>query len=375
VTEDPSSTAAGAGENVDPPVLPGAGGLSQQTMVLLVSGFASLLLISVAVLLPVPFVKLEPGPALNTLGSPDGEPLISVTGHPTYPTDGTLDLTTVTVMGGPGGHITLVDVLQGWLSPSDTVVPEKELYPSGATQEQTERENQKEMPSSQEAATAAAMSVLGIHVPTVMTIESVDPDSPVAKVLQPGDVIVGAGGTAVADLTELREVLNTVRPGQGIEIRYERDGIEHTESVTTSGTSDGRTVLGLYIDPTFTFPFTVTIQIDNIGGPSAGMMFALGIIDVLTPGPLTGGEHIAGTGTIDSYGMIGPIGGIRQKMIGARDAGAEWFLAPEDDCFEAVGHIPAGLRVVPVTDLDGALASVETIASGTGTESLPVCTR
>jgi Lon-like protease len=373
VAEHPSATVSVGGQDSGAPVPPGTGGLGPHTLVLLVSGFASLLLISVAMLLPVPFVKLEPGPALNTLGSPDGTPLISVTGHRTYPTEGTLDLTTVTVTGGPGGHITLIDVLQGWLSPSDTVLPEKDVYPSGQTPEQSEQRNQQEMASSQEAATAAAMSALDIHVPTVMTIATVEPDAPVAKVLQPGDVIVGAGGTAVDDLTELRDALNTVRPGQAIEIRYERDGAEHTGSVTTLQGSDGRTVLGVYIDPTFTFPFTVTIQIDDIGGPSAGMMFALGIIDVLTPGPLTGGEQIAGTGTIDSDGMVGPIGGIRQKMIGARQAGAEWFLAPKDDCSEAVGHIPDGLRVVPVTDLDEALASVTTIASGSGTDSLPVC--
>jgi PDZ domain-containing protein len=353
------------------------GGLGSNTWVFLISGTASLLLIAVALLLPVPFVSLEPGPALNTLGSPDGEPLISVSGHPTYPTEGTLDLTTVTVKGGPGGHITVVDVLRGWLSSADTVLPEEKFYPPGQSQEQSEEENQQEMASSQEAATAAAMNALDIHVPTVMTIASVESGAPAAQVLKEGDVIVGAGGHSLDDLTGLRDALNTVSPGDPIEIRILRDGTERTESVTTypePAERDGRTLLGVFISPTFEFPFTVTIQIDDIGGPSAGMMFALGIIDVLTPGALTGGQRIAGTGTIDSDGMVGPIGGVRQKMVGARDAGADWFLAPVGDCTEVVGHVPDGLTVVPVTDLDDALTSVETIASGSGTESLPVCT-
>ncbi|NKF31482.1 ATP-dependent serine peptidase containing a PDZ domain protein, partial [Pseudomonas sp. BGM005] len=117
----------------------------------------------------------------------------------------------------------------------------------------------------------------------------------------------------------------------------------------------------------------VTLQLDNVGGPSAGMMFALGIVDTLTPGELNGGENIAGTGTIEADGTVGPIGGIRQKLYGARDAGAEFFLAPQSNCDEVTGHVPDGLTVISTGTLDDSLAALEVIADGGDVESLPTC--
>ena len=128
--------------------------------------------------------------------------------------------------------------------------------------------------------------------------------------------------------------------------------------------SDGAPVIGVYAASTYDFPIDVQIQLPGVGGPSAGMMFALGIYDKLTPGELTGDEHIAGTGTIDGGGEVGAIGGIVQKMYGASAAGADWFLAPESNCSEVVGHIPSGLQVFSVGTLDDAITAVEAIADG-----------
>ena len=122
------------------------------------------------------------------------------------------------------------------------------------------------------------------------------------------------------------------------------------------------------------FPFQVQISLDKVGGPSAGMMFSLGIIDTVTPGDLTGGKHIAGTGTISPDGTVGPIGGIGQKMRGARSSGATLFLAPASNCDEVAGHIPAGLQVVRVENLGEARHAVEVAASGQDTSALPACT-
>jgi PDZ domain-containing protein len=124
----------------------------------------------------------------------------------------------------------------------------------------------------------------------------------------------------------------------------------------------------------YDFPIDVTIQLNNVGGPSAGMMFALGIIDTLTPGELNAGETVAGTGTITAGGEVGPIGGIRQKMWGARDAGAEWFLAPEANCDEVVGHIPGDLQVFSVATLDDALDVLDAVREDGDLEALPTCT-
>jgi len=126
------------------------------------------------------------------------------------------------------------------------------------------------------------------------------------------------------------------------------------------------------IDPTFDMPVDVTISIDDIGGPSAGTMFALGIIDKLTPEDEADGEVIAGTGTMDVTGAVGPIGGIRQKLAGAERDGADWFLAPAGNCDEVVGHVPDGLRVVRVATLHEARVAMEAIGAGEAGD-LPTC--
>ena len=131
--------------------------------------------------------------------------------------------------------------------------------------------------------------------------------------------------------------------------------------------------LCLAMFPVREFPFDVKIQLDNVGGPSAGMMFALGIIDKLSDGELNGGQKVAGTGTISADGTVGPIGGIRQKLFGARDAGADWFLAPASNCDEVTGHVPDGIRVFAVATLDDSLAALKAISSGTGLDALPTC--
>ena len=179
----------------------------------------------------------------------------------------------------------------------------------------------------------------------------------------------------VADAEALREIVNA-GDGDPIEVAIERGGVAQTVTVTPVQTEvDGETVwlMGITLLSDFDFPIDVTIQLNNVGGPSAGMMFALGIIDTLTPGNLNGGEKVAGTGTIAADGTVGPIGGIRQKLWGAKDAGADWFLAPESNCDEVVGHVPDGLRVFAVEDLDDSLAVLDAIRDGGDLDALPTC--
>jgi len=348
--------------------------MEHRSALLLFSGFATVLLAAAVSLLPVPYVMLRPGPVVNTLGDTGKNPLISVTGHPTYPASGRLDLTTVSLLGGPGERITLWQALGGWMDHTVSVVPEEEIFPKGQTAQQTQQQNAEEMTTSQEAATAAALDELGITVPTTLKVSDVDAKAPAAAAIKAGDVIVGVDGKPTDTLDALRSALGEVSPGQPVTVRVSRSGVERDVQTRTTKGDDGRTVLGVFLDPVFRFPFQVKIEIENIGGPSAGMMFALGIIDVLTPGNLTGGKTIAGTGTIDSDGTVGPIGGIQQKLVGARDAGARWFLAPAGNCSAVVGHVPSGMQVVRVSTLAEARTAVEAIASGTGTDALPGCT-
>lgn len=178
-------------------------------------------------------------------------------------------------------------------------------------------------------------------------------------------------GTAVADATALRATLQTLGTGAPVQLSIERGG-EQEEVQVTPRDSNGAAVIGILPGATFEFPFEVDIRLDDVGGPSAGMMFALGIIDKLTEGELNGGRNVAGTGTIDAAGEVGAIGGIRQKLYGAQGAGAQYFLAPADNCNEVVGHVPEGLDVVSVATLDDALAALRSIAAG-DTADLPDC--
>jgi Lon-like protease len=153
----------------------------------------------------------------------------------------------------------------------------------------------------------------------------------------------------------------------------ERGGQPVTATITPKDNGQGRFILGVMLKYLFTFPFTVDISLEKVGGPSAGLMFSLGIIDTVTPGDLTGGKHVAGTGTISPDGLVGPIGGIEQKMQGARAGGATMFLAPAANCQEVAGQVPEGLQVVRVENLAEARDAVERAGSGQDTSGLPGC--
>lgn len=349
--------------------------MDQRTWTMVVSGVAAIILMAVVTMLPLPYALMRPGPVVDVLSDPDGTPLIQIEGRDTYSTSGSLDLLTVRVTGGPGSRSTVWDVLRGWADPSIAVRPVDEVFPPRDSEKDVDERNAQEMVTSQEQATVAAMNEIGVQVPTTLTVDGFTEGSGAVGVLQAGDVVTSVGGTEVIDLPQLRDELQKTEPGDDVTIGFIRDGAAQ-EATFPTGEADGRTVMGVFIDPTYEFPFDVQIRIEDIGGPSAGMIFALGIVDKLTPGEMTGGERIAGTGTMDSDGAVGPIGGIQQKLVGAADAGAEWFLAPAGNCEEVVGQVPDGLRVVRVETLGQARDAVEAIGSGdsSATDALPTCT-
>jgi PDZ domain-containing protein len=158
-----------------------------------------------------------------------------------------------------------------------------------------------------------------------------------------------------------------------VKITIRRAGKDQTVQVRTiaapagSGSNAGKPVVGVLLGEDHSFPFNVKISVGDVGGPSAGLMFSLGIYDKLTPGSLTGGTFVAGTGTIDADGKVGPIGGIQQKMIAARQAGAGVFLTPKDNCAEAVANAPKGLRLVEADTMHNAIVSLDALRTGRGT--------
>ena len=346
--------------------------MSRRTLTLALAGFLVVLLSAVAALLPVPYVALEAGPVTNTLGSVGKTQLIRVDGRETYPVSGKLDLTTVHVLGGPGSQLGLVTALRGWLDDGIAIVPEDTVYPPGETAEQAEKESAAEMRDSQENATTAALRELGIRVEITSIVQDVPEGSPSTGKLEKGDELVAIDGTPVAGGTQLRELITARDPGDEVEVTVRRDGAERTETITTERAEDGRAIVGITTRDQADYPFSVDISLEDVGGPSAGLMFALGIVDKLTPGSLTDGAHIAGTGTIDDTGRVGAIGGITQKMIGAERAGATVFLAPAGNCDEAKETVPDGLRLVKAGTLSSAVRSLEQLAEGR-TEGLPQC--
>lgn len=331
--------------------------------------------------LPTSYVIQQPGPVYNTLGSASGAdggevPLISVEGAETFPTDGALDLLTVQVVGNRERTPSWFELAMAWFDPSKAVLPIEAVFPEGTTTEDRNAESAAMMIDSQQEATAAALSELGYDVGAQIAVHSVVEGSAAEGVLEDGDIIMEANGTRVSDAATLRGIVND-GGGDPIELVIVRDGEAQTVSITPKETEvDGEKtlLLGVTLMTDYDFPIDVTIQLNNVGGPSAGMMFALGIIDTLTPEQLNGGEQVAGTGTITADGQVGPIGGIRQKLWGAKDAGAEWFLAPESNCDEVVGHVPDGLRVFAVDTLDDALTALDAISQDGDLESLPTCT-
>ncbi|MDQ1294460.1 MAG: Lon-like protease, partial [Actinomycetota bacterium] len=296
-------TSAAPGGLAAPGVLAGPGGqespwvvlpsapadltLRPQNRLLLVAGFTTLLLAAIATLLPVPYALLKPGPTINTLGESQGRKLIVISGRKTYPTEGNLDLTTVSVFGGPGHRINLWQAVQGWADSSVSVLPKDVLFPPGQSEEESREQTEQEMVGSQESATAAALDALGISVPTTLTVAGIDERSPASKTLRDEDVLLTIGGNKIDGLSGLRSRLEPVKAGDSVRLTVRRNSAVRAVDVTTMASpADGHTVLGIYLEPEFRFPFSVKIQIDDVGGPSAGTMFALGIIDMLTPGAL-----------------------------------------------------------------------------------------
>ncbi|WP_281858906.1 YlbL family protein [Salana multivorans] len=344
--------------------------------VTLTLGLVLAVLLALGLVVPVPYAVRMPGPTVDTLGEVDDEPLISISDAETYPSDGQLRLTTVSASGGPDYPVFMLRALQGFFDPASSVLPREAIFPENQTAEEAKEQSQAQMTSSQENATAAALTALGYEVPADLVVAGVVEDGPAVGAIEVDDVIesveIDGVVTETATFPDLLGLLDRTPPGTPITLALDRAGTRASAELTTGDDGAGGSVIGVLIDPDFHFPVNVAIQIHDIGGPSAGTMFALGIMELLTPGDATGGHVIAGTGTIDLEGNVGPIGGIVQKMNGSLRDGAEFFLAPVANCGDVAGHVPGDLRVVAVGTLEEAWAAVQAIGTGDAAD-LPSC--
>ena len=308
---------------------------------------------------PLPYVVLKPGPTVNTLGSDNGREVIQVTKADTSVSAGQLRLTTV----GVQPDVELVWAIRGWFSKDQAVVPRELIYPPDQTEKQVEQQNQQEFTASQDSAVTVALRELGYPVQTFVT--AVTSGGPSAGKLQKDDIITSVDGTAVSSPDKLTGLIRAKPEGTVLTVGYTRAGVAGAARIATKADKSGDPPrIGVGIDKKQPHPFTVSIDLDKIGGPSAGLMFTLGIIDKLRPTDLTGGKIIAGTGTIDDEGDVGPIGGIPQKLVGAKEAGAQIFLVPKDNCAEALANAVPGLPMAEVATVGDALTALQTFTSG-----------
>ncbi|MFI7384251.1 PDZ domain-containing protein [Streptomyces sp. NPDC049813] len=359
--------------------------MPRRTATMLASTLMLIALLCAGVLIKVPYAEMSPGPTVNTLGDHDGEPVIQIPGHKTYDTSGHLNMTTVRVTSADF-NMNLVSAVYGWLAHDSIVVPHDTLYPDGQTEEQSSQENAEEFSQSQESAKVAALNELNIPVKSWVIVSTVVKDSPAEGRLHAGDVIKAVDGTEVTKPADVAKLVTEHKPGEDVDFTVvpvkeaaaaEKEGKEATRTekvtITTDKADDDRAIVGIQAGTDHTFPFQIDIKLADVGGPSAGLMFSLGIVDKLTPTDLTGGKFVAGTGTIDDDGKVGPIGGIGMKTVGAREKGAQYFLTPKDNCATAAKDTPDGLTLVKVDTIDDAMDALKDIRSGK-TADLPTCT-
>lgn len=326
-----------------------------------------------AALVPVPYVTSRPGLTVDVLAETEGQEVIQVRGHRAYHDGGELRMTTV-ASDRAEDDVTIFSALRAWISDDEAVQPHDAVYQEGETNETNRMQSHIDMTTSQDLAVAVALKELDIDVSDVVKVAGLTEESPSSGVLEEGDQFVRVGGVKIDAVETLLDTVAEATPGEPLSIRVERDGKRLDLEVTPRKADDGkRSVIGVYPGTGYAFPFEVTIGIDpNIGGPSAGLMFALAIYDTLTPGALTGNTRIAGTGTIDIDGNVGSIGGIQQKIAGARDAGSQLFLVPADNCADVAGAPRGDMRLTKVATFEDAKAAIEAFAADQDAK-LPTC--
>ncbi|HVW40839.1 MAG TPA: PDZ domain-containing protein [Amycolatopsis sp.] len=310
----------------------------------------------------VPYVAIGPGPTYDTLGDAGGAPVIQINGQQTFPTTGELRMTTVSL----NDQITLFGALGLWASGRYALAPREEYFKPGETDEQVQQENTQQFQDSQSNAEVAALRHLGY--PIKVLAQQIVSGSPADHVLAAGDKLIEINGRQITNEDDVRAALTGTKPGQTIPITFQHGtDAPRTASLVLAANPDPNQpqgFIGLQPIDRSDVPFDVKVSLQDVGGPSAGLMFALAIVDRLSPGNIANGTHVAGTGEIDEKGDVGAIGGISFKVVGAHEAGATVFLTPQANCAEAAAAAPSDLKLVKVTNLDSALTALEDLKEG-----------
>lgn len=320
----------------------------------------ALVLLGLMAMQPVPYVRSAPGSTYDALGETDEIELIQIEDsaeHPLYPTSGELRILTVSQWGGPYGQLALGDVLRTLWDPSIVVEPVEFLFPEPVAGEEVENESSAQFTSAKSNAIASALGRLGIPAKTRLRVAFATADGPADGLLLPGDVVTSIAGVRTKEFEALANELALHKPGEEVELGIRRKGQPETVSVKLGENDEGKPIIGIMLVTESFGPMDIRVRLERVGGPSAGLAFALAITDKLTSGELLGGRTVAVTGTIDTQGLVGGIGGLHQKMAAAARAGATWMLFPADNCGDLrADSAPPELTMVPVASLDEAVA-------------------
>jgi Lon-like protease len=349
------SVSPGLGWPGPPPAAPGVA-----WWVLAAVPFVLFVLLAVgAAFVRLPYYALAPGSARNIA------PLVHVAEGHSHPPRGSILLTTVSVR-----HVAnIYEAVDGWIDPTIDVVPERDLLGNGSRREYQEQAVQA-MSDSKQIAEYVAFSKLGYEVAVAgegALVLEVVAGMPVASLLKAGDVILEADGKPVRLASDLVAVIAAHRPGDTIALKVlaaNATGTPREVGVALGQRDDGTPLLGVGLQTyreTLQLPFAVEIESGEIGGPSGGLAFTLALLDLLTPGELTGGVPIAATGTIEMDGQVGPVGGVAQKTVAVERAGAKLFLVPSAEYEIAKARAGDRLRVEKADTLDEALAVLATL--------------
>jgi PDZ domain-containing protein len=310
--------------------------------------------------LTVPYAAQGPGPTVDTLSNVEGKDVVEISGAETYDTSGQLNMTTVAVRT----NMSLSQAIGRWLTTDDTIVPLETVIPTGTSSEEMQQANEQAFVQSEAAATVTAMDYLDIPVHVV--VAGVMEESAAADVVKPQDVVLAVDGQDVAEPAEVQEIIRAKSPGDAVTLTLETDGKKREETVTLGEHPEDSKIplLGVTMTSAPRDGMNVTYNLQDVGGPSAGMMFSLAVIDKLTEEDITGGHFVAGTGTITEDGTVGPIGGIEHKIDAAEEAGAELFLAPAANCEAATSRDAGDMVIASVNNLDDAVQAMDDFAHG-----------
>lgn len=320
---------------------------------------------------PLPYVVYAPGLTVDVLGTDAGEELISVSGAKAFRDDGQLRFTTVLVTQ-PESDVNLFQLLGAWIDDDDAVYPYDAVYGPEDTDTSQDEEGAFQMATSQDNAIAVALTELGYDVDPTPLVSRVLEGSPADGELEVDDHLLAVNGVEVTSIEAAGQAVDDTPDDRPVELRIQRGADERTVSLTRE-MIEGELRLGFEMRNSYRFPVDVNVGVDPaIGGPSAGLMFSLAIYDTLTEGSLTGGESVAGTGTIAGDGTVGPIGGIDQKIAGAREDGAGLFLVPAGNCDDAYESPQGDMRLTRVATMSEAVDAIEAWAADPEAD-LPQC--